>query len=99
MTSDRIWHLPRIFEASNGQGAWSPLGRDVGLLLRDTNLTALVANAGHETTLAVDCDGVEGLGDDRAAAEFLVQRLGFGIVLTRHAAMATNVASLGGLAF
>jgi glycerol-3-phosphate responsive antiterminator len=98
MTSDRIRHLPRIFEASNGQGAWTPLGRDVGLLLRDTNLTALVANAGHDTALAVDCDGVEGLGDDRAAAEFLVLRLGFGIVLTRHAAMAANVASLGGLA-
>ena len=101
MSSDPVRHLPKIFEASNGHGNWSPPGRDVGLLLRDTNLAALVANAGNagkDTTLAVDCDGVEGLGDDRAAAEFLVVRLGFGIVLTRHAAMATNVASLGGLA-
>ena len=99
MNSDPVRHLPRIFEASNGQGSWSPPGRDVGLLLRDTNLAALVAHAGYDTTLAVDCDGVEGLGDDRAAAEFLVQRLGFRVVLTRHAAMAANVASLGGLAF
>jgi glycerol-3-phosphate responsive antiterminator len=99
VNSDPVRHLPRIFEASNGQGGWSSPGEDVGLLLRDTNLTALVANAGLDTTLAVDCDGVEGLGDDRAAAEFLVVRLGFGIVLTRHAAMAANVASLGGLAF
>ena len=99
MNSDPVRHLPRIFEASNGLGGWSPLGRDVGLLLRDTSLTALLANAGYDTTLAVDCDGVEGLGDDRAAAEFLVLRLGFGVVLTRHAAMAANVASLGGLAF
>ena len=99
MNSDPVRHLPRIFEASNGRGDWSPPGRDIGLLLRDTNLAALVANAGNDTTLAVDCDGVEGLGDDRAAAEFLVVRLGFGIVLTRHAAMAANVASLGGLAF
>lgn len=102
MNSDPIRHLPRIFEASNGQGLWSSPGQDVGLLLRDTNLAALVANAGNagnDTTLAVDCDGVDGLGDDRTAAEFLVVRLGFGIVLTRHAAMAANVASLGGLAF
>ena len=102
MNSDPVRHLPRIFEASNGRGEWSPPGQDIGLLLRDTNLAALVANAGNagdDTTLAVDCDGVEGLGDDRAAAEFLVVRLGFGIVLTRHAAMAANVASLGGLAF
>lgn len=102
MNSGPVRHLPRIFEASNGRGDWSPPGRDIGLLLRDTNLAALVANAGNagnDTTLAVDCDGVEGLSDDRAAAEFLVVRLGFGIVLTRHAAMATNVASLGGLAF
>lgn len=98
MNSDPVRHLPRILEASNGQGGWSPPGRDVGLLLRDTNLAALLAHAGYDTTLAVDCDGVEGLGDDRAAAEFLVLRLGFGVVLTRHAAMAANVASLGGLA-
>ena len=98
MNSDPVRHLPRIFEASNGKGDWSPPGRDIGLLLRDTNLAALVANAGSDTTLAVDCDGVEGLGDDRAAADFLVVRLGLGIVLTRHAAMAANVASLGGLA-
>jgi glycerol-3-phosphate responsive antiterminator len=98
VNSDPVRHLPRIFEASNGHGGWSPPGRDVGLLLRDTNLAALVANVGNDATLAVDCDGVEGLGDDRAAAEFLVLRLGFGIVLTRHAAMAANVASLGGLA-
>ena len=101
MNSDTVRHLPGIFEASNGQGEWSPPGRDVGLLLRDTNLAALVANAGSAdrgATLAVDCDGVEGLGDDRTAAEFLILRLGFAVVLTRHAAMAENVASLGGLA-
>jgi glycerol-3-phosphate responsive antiterminator len=99
VNSDAVRHLPRIFEASNGQGGWSPSAREVGLLLRDTNLAALLAHAGLDTTLAVDCDGVEGLGDDRAAAEFLVLRLGFRVVLTRHAVMATNVASLGGLAF
>ncbi len=98
MNSDPVRNLPRVFEASHGQGSWSPPGRDVGLLLRDTNLAALLAYAGYDTTLAVDCDSVEGLGDDRAAAEFLVLRLGFGVVLTRHTAMAANVASLGGLA-
>jgi glycerol-3-phosphate responsive antiterminator len=98
VNSDPVRHLPRIFQASNGQGEWSPAGRDVGLLLRDTNLAALVAQAGDGATLAVDCDGVEGLGDDRAAAEFLILRLGVAVVLTRHAAMAENVASLGGVA-
>jgi glycerol-3-phosphate responsive antiterminator len=91
-------HLPRILEASGSADPWSSPWRDAGLLLRDTTLPALIGHSGRAYTVAVDCDSVEGLSDDRAAAEFLVARLGFRIAVTRHAAMAEHVASLGGLA-
>ena len=96
--SGPIRPLPRILEASGSADLWSPPWRDVGLLLRDTTLPALVGHSGQPYTVAVDCDGVEGLSDDRTAAEFVVTRLGFRIAVTRHVAMAGHVASLGGLA-
>jgi glycerol-3-phosphate responsive antiterminator len=91
--------MPRLFEASDGRGDWRPpKAGDVGLLLRDTNLAALVANSGRSYPVAVDIDSVEGLSDDRAACEFLVRRLGFTIVLAHHMAAAANIADLGALA-
>ena len=92
-------HLPRLFEASDGKAPWRPPeSGDVGLLLRDTSLAALVANAGRPYAVAVDIDSVEGLAYDRAGCEFLVRTLGFRIVLSHHAGAAASIAELGALA-
>ena len=92
-------HLPRVFEASDGHSEWRPPGSgDVGLLLRDTSLAALVSHSGRPYSVAVDIDSVEGLSDDKAACEFLVRTLGFRIVLAHHSTAAANIADLGALA-
>jgi glycerol-3-phosphate responsive antiterminator len=91
--------LPPLLEASDGRSAWSrPDGVDAGLLLRDTNLTSLIRQAGKAHKVAVDLDTVEGLADDDAALNFLVDTLGFRIVATRHASVANRIADLGALA-
>jgi glycerol-3-phosphate responsive antiterminator len=91
--------MPRVFVASDGRTDWRPPGaRSVGLLLRDTNLAALVAHSRQSYSVAVDIDSIEGLADDRAACEFLIRRLGFAIVLAHHPAAAANAADLGALA-
>lgn len=92
-------HLPRVLEASDGRAAWGrPKHGDVGLMLRETSLAALVAHVGREYAVAVDIDSVEGLADDRAGCEFLVVKLGFQIVLAHRPATAAMIAELGALA-
>ena len=99
MTSAEPVRLPRVFAATDGRDDWSPpAALDAGLLLRDTDLMALL---GRATTpgppLAVDIDSVAGLGGDDAAVEFVVKRLGIRVVLTRRPQLAAQVAELGGL--
>ena len=92
-------HLPRVLEASDGLADWDPpKGGDVGLLLRDTSLTALTTHARRGQAVAVDIDSIDGLSDDGAACEFLVRKLGFRIVLAHHQATAAHIAELGALA-
>lgn len=91
--------LPRLFESSDGHAEWlPPRGQDVGLLLRDTTLAALVRHSGRPYVVAVDSDSVEGLADDESGIHFLVAELGFRIVLTRHAEVAGRLADAGALA-
>ncbi len=91
--------LPRVLVASDGRAEWQPPeSSEVGLLLRNTTLAALVARSGRPYPVAVDIDSVEGLSDDNAACEFLVRRLGFSIILAHHAAAAGHIADLGALA-
>jgi glycerol-3-phosphate responsive antiterminator len=88
-----------VFAAADGRRDWSPpAGLDVGLLLRDTDLMALVRRATSPgPLLAVDIDSVAGLGGDDAAVEFVVERLGITVVLTRRPQLAVLVADLGHL--
>jgi glycerol-3-phosphate responsive antiterminator len=92
-------HLPRVLEASDGRTDWNPpTGGDVGLLLRDTSLTALMIHAGRGHAVAVDIDSIDGLSDDREGCEFLVRKLGFRIVLAHRQTTAATIADLGALA-
>lgn len=99
MTGAEPARLARVFTATDGRDDWSPpAGLDAGLLLRDTDLMALVRRATSPgPLLAVDIDSVAGLGGDDAAVEFVVKRLGIRVVLTRRPQLATRVAELGGL--
>lgn len=92
--------LPRILVADDGRHPIEPaVELDHGLLLRDTDLSVVVARAASAPIqLAVDIDTVRGLGADEAAVEFIVRRLGIEIVLTRRSATALHAAELGGLA-
>lgn len=100
MTGPGRIRLPRVFAAADGRHDWSPPpGLDAGLLLRDTDLLALVRQATSPgPPLAVDIDSVAGLGGDDAAVEFVVERLGITVVLTRRPQLAARVAELGCLA-
>ena len=91
--------LPPVLVAVDGRHDWDPLpGLDAGLLLRDTELMALIHRAtGPHPLLAVDLDTVAGLDGDDAAVDFLVQRLGIRVVLTRRPLLALRVAELDGL--
>jgi glycerol-3-phosphate responsive antiterminator len=91
--------LPSLFEASDGRAEWLPPAHlDVGLLLRDTTLASLVRHSRRPYVVAVDADSVEGLADDDAGLHFVVVELGFRIVLTRHAGVASRLADMGALA-
>lgn len=91
--------LPPVLVAVDGRDDWEPLpGLDAGLLLRDTELMALIhRSTGPHPLLAVDLDSVAGLDGDEAAVDFLVRRLGIQVVLTRRPLLALRVAELGGL--
>jgi glycerol-3-phosphate responsive antiterminator len=75
-----------------------PHGLDAGLLLRDTDLMSLIHRASQPgPPLALDIDTVAGLGADEKAIEFVLERLGIDIVLTRRPHLADMVADRGGL--
>lgn len=91
--------LPPVFVAGSGRLSLDGAGDvEVGILLRDLDLTSLVvqAEAGRER-LAVDLDGVDGLNADEAGARFVVGSLGIGIVMTRRPALAALAAEAGAL--
>jgi glycerol-3-phosphate responsive antiterminator len=98
--SRAVIRLPRILVAHDGHEPISPPpGLDAGILLRNTDLGALIDRAASPPTpMAVDMDTVRGLGTDDAAVAFLRHRLGLEIVLTRRPSTAAAFAALGGLA-
>ena len=91
--------LPSILIASDGRHAVRPPdGIDAGVVIRDTDLAALVHRVASDCPpTAVDIDSVAGLGTDDDALAFVMARLGIGIVLTRRPQVAARVAELGGL--
>ena len=92
--------LPRILVADNGHdGTSPPPGLDAGILLRGTDLAAVIDCAlSAPTPPAVDLDSVRGLGSDDAAVDFLRRRLSIQIMFTRRPQAASAFAALGGLA-
>jgi glycerol-3-phosphate responsive antiterminator len=93
-------HLPRILVVDTGhEGTSPPPGLDAGMLLRNTDLAALIDCAlSAATPPAVELDTVRGLGYDDAAVDFLRRRLSVNIMLTRRPQAASAFAAAGGLA-
>ena len=91
--------LPRVLIASDGRRpVYAPQEIDAGVLVRDSDLAALVHRAGSDCPpLAVDIDSVAGLGSDDAAVDFVTERLGIGIVLSRRPQLAARAAERGHL--
>lgn len=91
--------LPAVLIASDGRHpVYAPPGLEAGVLVRDTDLAALVHRAGSDCPpLAVDIDSVAGLGTDDAAVDFVTARLGIRIVMARRAQIAARVADRGHL--
>jgi glycerol-3-phosphate responsive antiterminator len=91
--------LPTVLIADDGrQPIDAPAGLPCGLLLRDTDLSSVVARAASARgPMAVDLDSVRGLQADDAAVEFVIDRLGIPIVLTRRSQAARRAAELGAL--
>ena len=85
--------------ASDGRHAvHAPPGLEAGILVRDTDLPALVHRVESECPPdAVDIDSVAGLGSDDAAVDFVTSRLGIRIILTRRPLLAARVAEHGRL--
>ena len=99
MTDPAPIRLPLIYVASDGRHDWEPPSAlEAGLLLRDTDLPALIHRASQAgPPLAVDIDTVSGLDADQVAVAFVIQRLGIEVVLTRRPQLAAGAAALGGL--
>ncbi len=91
--------LPAVLIASDGRHpVYTPPGLDAGVLIRDTDLAALVHRAGSDCPpLAVDIDSVAGLGSDDAAVDFVTSRLGIRVVLARRPQIAARVSDRGHL--
>jgi glycerol-3-phosphate responsive antiterminator len=91
--------LPAVLIASDGRHAvYAPPSLDAGVLVRDTDLAALVHRAASDCPpIAVDIDSVAGLGSDDAAVAFVTGRLGIRVVLTRRPQLAAHVAQRGHL--
>lgn len=91
--------LPDLLIASDGRHpVYPPPGLDAGVLVRDTDLAALVHRASSDCPpLAVDIDSVAGLGGDDAAVEFVTRRLGVRVVMTRRPQLAARAAERGHL--
>ena len=93
-------HLPRIMVAGTGHNGTSPPpGLDAGILLRNTDLAALIDCAlSGATPPAVELDSIRGLGSDDAAVDFLRRKLSIEVMLTRRPQAARAFAGAGGLA-
>jgi glycerol-3-phosphate responsive antiterminator len=91
--------LPAVLVASDGRHpVHSAANLDAGVLVRDTDLAALVHLAGGERRPeAVDIDSVAGLGGDDLAVDFVTDRLAVRIVLTRRPQLAARAAERGHL--
>lgn len=91
--------LPRLLVADSGHHpAVESATLGAGTLLRDTDLGTLIeCSTSGSGVLAVDLDSVRGLNGDDTAVDFVVRRLGIGIVLTRRPQTAAHVAQIGGL--
>jgi len=91
--------LPRVIVATDGKTPLELPGSLSGaLMLRDLDLTALVAAAeSAHPPLAVDIDSVQGLNADVAAVEFVTGELGIGVVVSRRALAAGAAADRGRL--
>jgi glycerol-3-phosphate responsive antiterminator len=77
---------------------YAPPSIDTGVIVRDTDLAALVHRATSDCPpSAVDLDSVAGLGTDEAAVDFVTGRLGIKVVLTRRPQLAQHVADRGHL--
>jgi glycerol-3-phosphate responsive antiterminator len=77
---------------------YAPPGLPAGVLVRDTDLAALVHRVGSDCPpLAVDLDSISGLGSDDAAVDFVTGRLGIRVVLTRRPQLAAHAAERGSL--
>ncbi|MEO6208032.1 MAG: glycerol-3-phosphate responsive antiterminator [Candidatus Limnocylindrales bacterium] len=89
--------IPRILVASDGRhGVHAPTEMAAGILIRDTDLAALVhCSSVGQPPDAVDIDSIAGLGGDDAAVDFVMSRLGIRIVLTRRPALAARAAEHG----
>jgi glycerol-3-phosphate responsive antiterminator len=88
-----------VLIASDGRHpVYAPPDIDAGVLVRDSDLAALVHRAASDCPpLAVDIDSVAGLGSDDAAVDFVTGRLGIGIVLSRRPQLAARAAERGHL--
>jgi glycerol-3-phosphate responsive antiterminator len=91
--------LPTVLVASDGRHPVElPRALSAGILLRDTDLPVVVSSAASSTDrLALDLDTVRGLDPGDAAVDFVVGRLGIGIILTRRLQAATRAAEQGAL--
>ena len=97
MTPESVMKVPRVLVASDGRhDVHAPQEIGAGVLIRDTDLAALVhcSGLGHAPD-AVDIDSIAGLGSDDAAVDFVMSRLGIRIVLSRRPAMAARAAEHG----
>jgi glycerol-3-phosphate responsive antiterminator len=99
LTGVRHVVLPAVLIASDGRHpVYAPPGLDAGVVVRDTDLAALVHRVSSDCPpLAVDLDSVAGLGSDDAAVDFVTGRLGIHVVLTRRPQLAARVAERGHL--
>lgn len=98
-TDEAAVRLPAVLMASDGRHpVYPPPSLDAGVLIRDTDLAALVHRATSDCPpSAVDIDSVAGLGSDDAAVDFVTGRLGIRVVLTRRPQLAGHAAERGHL--
>jgi glycerol-3-phosphate responsive antiterminator len=91
--------LPAVLVADDGaKPIRLPHGVDAGILLRDIDLPNVVERAANrDCVLALDLDSVRGMETDEAAAQFTLETLGVGIVMTRRRHVAAWVSANGGI--
>jgi glycerol-3-phosphate responsive antiterminator len=91
--------LPQVYVATDGRHDWEPPSTlDAGLLLRDTDLPALIHCAAQlGPPIAVDIDTIGGLDADQVAVAFVIQRLGIEVIVSRRPQLVAGAAALGGL--